>query len=40
VDIPTLDRRIAYGEIDNGIMLAAWCIFKSTALCESLTDQS
>jgi 8-oxo-dGTP pyrophosphatase MutT (NUDIX family) len=30
VDIPTLDRRIASGEIDNGIMLAAWCIFKST----------
>jgi ADP-ribose pyrophosphatase YjhB (NUDIX family) len=29
LDIATLDHRIASGEIDNGIMLAAWCLFKT-----------
>jgi hypothetical protein len=32
LDIPVLESRIASGEIDNGIMLAAWCIFKTTVL--------
>ena len=30
LDIATVDRRIAAGEIDNGVMLAAWCLFKAT----------
>ena len=38
VDVPALDRRIACGEIDNGIMLATWCIFKATGY-DSLTDR-
>ncbi len=29
MDIAAVDERIARGDIDNGVMLAAWCIFKS-----------
>jgi ADP-ribose pyrophosphatase len=34
LDIPVLDSRIASSEIDNGIMLAAWCVYKTTVLHE------